>query len=100
MLLYNITIIIEDASAETWLLWMQEEHIPKVMNTGMFISNRLLKVLDSPNEGITYCVQYVTESMENYEIYQQQYAPDLQEELNTLFRDKFVSFRTLMEYIA
>ncbi|SEA20286.1 DUF4286 family protein [Pedobacter hartonius] len=99
MLLYNVTIIIEDASAEAWLNWMQEEHIPEVMATGMFVSNRLLQVVDSPNEGVTYCIQYVTQSMEDYDTYQQLFAPALQEDLNTKFRDKFVSFRTLMEYI-
>jgi len=99
MLLYNVTIIIEETSAEAWLNWMQEEHIPEVMATGMFVSNRLLQVVDSPNEGLTYCIQYVAQSMEDYETYQQLFAPALQEDLNTKFRDKFVSFRTLMEYI-
>jgi hypothetical protein len=100
MLLYNVTLIIEDASEEAWLEWMQATHIPEVMATGMFVSNRLLKVVDSPNEGVTYCVQYVAQSMEDYENYQQQFAAALQEDLNNKFRDKFVAFRTLMEYVA
>ena len=100
MLLYNVTLIIEEASAEDWLLWMQQIHIPEVMATGMFVSNRLLKVIDSPNEGITYCAQYVAQSLEDYQTYQQQYAPALQEDLNIKFEGKFVAFRTLMEYIA
>jgi hypothetical protein len=100
MLLYNVTLIVEEASAEAWLQWMQEVHIPKVMDTGMFVSNRLLKVIDSPNEGVTYCSQYVAQSMEDYETYQAQFAPAIQEELGILFKDKFVAFRTLMEYIA
>ena len=99
MLLYNVTLIIEDASAEAWLQWMKEEHIPQVMATGMFVSNRLLKVVDSPNEGVTFCAQYIAQSLEDYETYQIVYAPVLQEEINTRFRDKFVTFMTLMEYI-
>lgn len=100
MLLYNVTFIIEDSAAEEWLQWMGEKHIPEVLATGMFLSNRLLKVIDSPNEGVTYCSQYVAESVEDYETYQQQYAPALQEDLNNRFKDRFVTFRTLMEYIA
>lgn len=100
MLLYNVTLIVEDTSAEAWLQWMQEDHIPKIMATGLFTSNRLLKVLDSPNEGVTYCSQYIAETIEDYEVYQQIFAPALQEELNVLFKDKLVAFRTLMEYIA
>jgi len=100
MLLYNVTVIIEDSAAEEWLQWMQEKHIPEVMATGQFLSNRLLKVIDSPNEGVTYCSQYVAQSIVEYEIYQQVYAPAIQEDLNTRFKDRFVAFRTLMEYIA
>lgn len=99
MLLYNVTFIIEDSAEAAWLQWMQEEHIPKVMDTGLFVSNRLLKVLDSPNEGVTYCSQYVAQALEDYDAYQLNHAPLLQEELNILFKDKFVAFRTVMEYI-
>jgi hypothetical protein len=62
MLLYNVTLIIEEDIAAEWLKWMKEIHIPEVMETGKFVSNRLLKVLDSPNEGVTYCAQYVAET--------------------------------------
>ena len=99
MLLYNVTLIVNDAVAEAWLMWMQEEHIPKVMNTGKFASNRLLKVVDSPNEGVTFCVQYIAENIGEYQEYQDKYAPALQHELNEKFKDQFVAFRTLMEYV-
>jgi len=100
MLLYNVTFIIEESAAVEWLLWMTEEHIPAVLATEMFVSNRLLRVIDSPNEGVTFCSQYVAQSMEDYETYQAVHAPALIQELDSRFKDKFVSFRTLMEYIA
>ena len=99
MLLYNVTLIVDESIAEDWLLWMQEEHIPKVMATGKFVSNRLLKVVDSPNEGVTYCAQYVAENIGEYQEYQNVYAPALQHELNEKFKEQFVAFRTLMEYL-
>jgi len=100
MLLYNITIILENAAENEWLNWMQETHIPAVMDTGRFVSNRLLKVLDSPNEGVTYCVQYVADNMDDYESYKAEYAPALQAELEERFKNRHVSFRTLMEYVG
>jgi len=99
MFLYNVTLILDDAAAEEWLQWMQEIHIPEVLATGMFVSNRLLKVVDSPNEGVTYCVQYIAETLENYNEYQKTYAPVLQEKLNEKFKNRFVAYRTLMEYV-
>lgn len=100
MLLYNVTLIIEEVSAAAWLQWMQEEHIPEVMATGLFVSNRLLKVIDSPNEGVTYCSQYVVQTIEDYETYQLKHADALSVELNNRFKDKYVSFTTVMEYVA
>ncbi len=100
MLLYNVTLILEESAADEWLQWMQETHIPAVMATGMFVSNRLLKVLDSPNEGVTYCTQYVAETQENYDQYQQIYAPALQADLNAKFENRFVAYRTLMEFVG
>jgi len=99
MFLYNVTLILDDAAAEEWLQWMQDVHIPEVMATGMFISNRLLKVVDSPNEGVTYCAQYVAETLENYNKYQETFAPALQAELNERYKNRFVAYRTLMEFI-
>jgi hypothetical protein len=98
MILYNVTIIVEETIHEPWLNWMQKVHIPQVMDTGSFVSNRMLKVLDSPNEGVTYCVQYIADSLEKYNEYKQKYAAALQADFPEQFANKFVSFRTLMEF--
>ena len=100
MILYNVTLILEEAIANDWLDWMQAVHIPAVMKTEKFVSYRLLKVLDSPNEGVTYCTQYVADSEENYHQYLAEFAPALQQELNAKFANKFVAYRTLMEFVA
>ncbi|QXU40764.1 DUF4286 family protein [Pedobacter sp. D749] len=100
MFLYNVTLILEDAAAEEWLQWMQDIHIPEVMATGLFVSNRLLKVVDSPNEGVTYCTQYVVETLDNYNKYQETFAPALQAELNEKFKNRFVAYRSLMEFVS
>ena len=99
MLLYNVTVIVEESAAAEWLQWMNETHIPEVLATGKFVSNRLLKVLDSPNEGVTYCSQYVAETKEDYQDYQANFAPALQAKLQSKFENRFVAFRTLMEFI-
>ncbi|MDQ7948713.1 MAG: DUF4286 family protein, partial [Pedobacter sp.] len=98
--LYNVTVIIEENAAQEWVNWMKEEHIPAVMETGKFVSYRLLKVLDSPNEGITYCTQYIAETQEDYDAYQQLHAPSLQADLQTKFENRFVAFRTVMEFVG
>lgn len=99
MILYNVTIIIDESIEELWLDWMKNIHIQEVMDTGCFASNRMLKVLDSPNEGITYCIQYIADSIEKYNEYKLEFANALQADFPENFTDKFVSFRTLMEFV-
>lgn len=99
MILYNVTVILDEDIHQEWLEWMQGQHIPEVMSTGHFTSNRMLKVLDSPNEGVTYCIQYMAENMQQYQQYKENHASRLQAAYPEQFANKFVSFRTIMEYV-
>ena len=37
MIIYNVTINVENDTHDTWFKWMKETHIPDVMSTGMFL---------------------------------------------------------------
>lgn len=99
MIIYSVTINIDDDVHHDWLQWMKEVHIPDVMNTGLFVENRLLKLLNVDDQGTTYSIQYMLRSMEDYDRYQQEFAPRLQAEHSQRYRDKFVAFRTLLEVV-
>ncbi len=99
MLIYNVTVFVEENIAEEWQNWMREIHIPEVMAVGLFKNYRMLEVLDSPNEGLTYCLQYEVESRDHYDTYQSQFAPALQAKTLEKFGEKAIAFRTLMEII-
>lgn len=100
MILYNVTINVEDSVHDDWLHWMKHVHIPDVLATGLFIESRFLRVLSTEKgEGHTYSVQYFLDSMVHYEIYVREHAPRLQQETISRYRDKFVAFRTLLETV-
>lgn len=99
MILYNVTVSVDPEVHEDWLHWMKTKHIPDVLATGLFTENRLLRVLNTEaGEGHTYSVQYVARSMEDYERYRDTFAPALQAEHTARYRDRFVAFRTLLEW--
>lgn len=98
---YNITVIIDDSIMEEWKSWMINTHIPDVMATGAFESYQLTKVITEGSEGgITFAIQYLSPSKEEYERYQMQHAPRLQEQHQKKYNGKFGAFRTLMEVIS
>lgn len=99
MILYNVTIIIDEAIEDEWTGYIRNTFIPDIMATGSFVSNRLLRVLDSPNEGVTYCIQFVAENLAKYQNYQHEFIHRIQAEHQRHFENKFVSFSTIMEYV-
>jgi len=100
MIIYNVTINVNNDVAETWLSWMIETHIPEVMNTGMFVENNIYRLIgDEQSGGITYAIQYKASSMEMYERYKEEFAPALQQETINNFGGKFTAFRSLLEVI-
>jgi hypothetical protein len=73
MIIYNETYVIEEAIRHEWLNWMQTVQIPAIMKLGWFNTYKILTVLESPNEGVTYCVQFITDTREKYDFFQQQH---------------------------
>jgi hypothetical protein len=99
-ILYNVTVSVDTEVSQQWLSWMEEVHIPDVLSTGLFMEAKLSRVLANDEGGITYAVQYLLESMDHYNRYQENHAGFLQEEHQRLFADKAVAFRTLLEVKA
>jgi phosphoribosylamine-glycine ligase len=80
---------------------MQHKHIPEMLATGKFSSARMVKVLiEEEMGGLTYSVQYTTDSKATLEKYYQKEAPKLREEGVKLFGDKMLTFRTELEVIS
>jgi hypothetical protein len=100
MIIYNVTINIEHSAHEDWLHWMKEKHIPDVMATGMFLENRMLRLIgDEDSGGVTYAIQYTAKDMADYLRYRDEFAPSLQRDAMELFGNKFTAFRSLLETV-
>jgi hypothetical protein len=99
MIIYNVTINVENDVHDEWLKWMRESHIPDVLKTGYFLEHKICKVLNVEDEGTTYSIQYTCNSMEDYEGYKANEAARLQKEVMDKFKGKFVAFRSLLEVI-
>jgi len=100
MIIYNVTVNIEQSVHDEWLKWMKEVHIPDVMAKGVFTENRILRLIgDEDSGGSTYAIQYSCSSMDEFDRYERDFADELRKEHLERFRDKFVAFRTLLELV-
>lgn len=101
MIIYNVTVKVDPGIQTEWLEWMKSEHIPRVMNSGMFLEYKISRILEQDEtDGVTYAIQYLCNSMDQFETYRQEFAPALQQEHLDKYKDKFVAFRTVMEVIV
>jgi hypothetical protein len=101
MIIFNVTTNIQESIHDQWLKWMQEKHIPEILATQKFSSARIVRVLiEEEMGGVTYSVQYVTDSKETLERYYIEDEPAFHREALTLFADKMLSFRTELEVIS
>uniref|UniRef100_UPI0040492611 DUF4286 family protein n=1 Tax=Flavobacterium sp. TaxID=239 RepID=UPI0040492611 len=100
MIIYNVTINVDEIIHNNWLLWMKNKHIQDVLDTKKFQSARLVKVLvEEDMGGTTYSVQFLTDSREKLDAYYLEDAPRLREEGMRLFGDKMLAFRTELEVL-
>lgn len=99
MIIYNVTVNIENDVKDEWLQWMKTVHIPDVMATGHFLENKICKVLVDEEQGTTYSIQYTAATMKDLEEYQRLHAARLQKEHSDRYANKYIAFRTLLEIV-
>jgi len=99
MILYNVTVAVDDAIHDDWLNWMKEIHIPEVMATNRFTDYKMFKVLLNKEEATSYAIQYFAESMAELQLYQALHAEELRKKHVEMFGNNAVSFRTVLEEV-
>jgi hypothetical protein len=101
MIIYNVTLNVDESIHDEWMIWMHSTHVPEVMATGKFHSFNMLRLLtrQSDETGETYAIQYKASSIEDYMAYQEQFAPALQQKTIEKYGNKILAFRTLMEEV-
>ena len=101
MIIYNVTVKVESPIAESWLAWLQQEHIPEILSTGCFTDARVLKLLETgEEEGITYTIQYTSESKASYNQYISKFAPFMRQKSFDKWGDRFIAFRSVMQVVS
>ena len=99
-LLFNMTINIDHAVHDQWMVWMTQIHIPEIMNTNCFESWKMSRVLGADDsKGINYAIQFVSPGIKAFEEFRDGHMKKLQDIHNQKFKDQYVLFMTLLEIL-
>ena len=100
MIIYNVTVKIDSSIEKAWLEWLNQKHIPEIINTKCFTKAIVMRVLEiDETEGITFAIQYHTTTKEMYDTYISQYAPTFRKKAQERWGEKFVAFRTVLQIV-
>ncbi len=100
MVVYNVTIKVQEAIHTQWIHWLRDEHVPEVMATGCFTAARILRLLEvDDSEGPTYTVQYEALSKATYNQYIEKHAGEMRQKSFDKWGNQFIAFRSLMQVV-
>ncbi|MEQ1553552.1 MAG: DUF4286 family protein [Ferruginibacter sp.] len=100
MILYNVTIKLQNSIHNEWLHWLKNEHVPDIMQTECFTDFKILRLLEVDEaEGPTYAIQYFAESKAVYNRYIEKYANEMKQKSYDKWGNKFIAFRSLMQIL-
>ncbi len=100
MFIYNVTTKVNWNIHDAWFEWMQQEHMPALIETNCFIRYQLLKLHEQDDaDGPTYIAQYFAESKALYNRYIEFFADKADKKYLDKWGDNFVAFSTLLEVV-
>lgn len=102
MIVYNVTVKVDEYIEADWVAWMQNVHVPDVMATACFTSYRmsLIDPVQGDKGGNAYSIQYTSISREALTEYFENHAQTLQKDHIVRYGDKALAFRTIMEVVS
>jgi hypothetical protein len=100
MIIYNVTVKVEEQIADNWLQWLLNDHIPQIMQTNCFVDCKVVRLLEvDDSEGPTYAVQYYAHSKADYNRYIELYAPTMRQLSFEKWGEHVIAFRSVMEVV-
>ena len=99
-IIYNVTVKVEQNSADEWLQWILNLHIPDIMQTKCFTGYKVVRLLDvDDSEGPTYAIQYFADSKAHYNRYVELHATAMIQKTFEKWGDRFIAFGSVMEVV-
>lgn len=100
MFIYNTTVKVDAAIADSWLYWLLHEQAPAILDTNCFIKYQVVKILElDDSEGPTYAVQFYASNMDDYNRYLNEFSDQFGTASANKWGPQLVAFQSLMEVV-
>lgn len=100
MIIYSVTTEVPAALAQQWTEWMKRVHIPQILQTGCFLSARLMReIADSGSADMKYRADYLCPDETVLQRYFSSYAPALRDDFKRNFPEITKVQRTILQQV-
>jgi hypothetical protein len=100
MIIYNITINIDQVVLEEVLTWLRQSHIERIISDKIADNCYILQILNTEeNEGHTYCLHHELKDRQTLIRNLSEIEDKLINDLRNLFGEKVLTFSTILEKI-
>ncbi len=101
MLIFNTTYLVSDKVYGSWMKWIQEQHIPFMLDSQLFSLPQVAKVLSNEEqEGTSFSVQFHVQDMEALRRWNQKYGEVFKTDFSKQFSTEALFFTTVLELIS
>lgn len=100
MYIFNITFVVNQPMVERWMQWMKHQHLPWMLHSGLLHKPRIAKIVSQDlTSGVSFAVQYEVNTLNEWELWQQKNAFQMQTDCRLQFGEDVLFFTTLLETI-
>tara|TARA_Y100000766_G_scaffold271053_1_gene269518 strand:- start:213 stop:527 length:315 start_codon:yes stop_codon:yes gene_type:complete len=100
MIIYSITTAIEDSIEKKWLDFMQKTQIPSIMNTGLFIDFRFVRIIPSQGVDLSYNLQLRCKGYAELNRYRSENEPKMERLIKQNFEGKYATFQSVLDQVS
>ncbi len=100
MIIYNITINIDEIVLEEAIAWLRHSHVERIINDKIADNCYILQILNTEEgEGHTYCLHHELKDRQTLLENLSEIEDKLIDDLRNLFGEKVLTFSTILEKI-
>ena len=100
MLIFNTTYKVSNSITDSWITWIQTQHIPFMLTDKQFSRPQIAKIVGSEDEqGVSFSVQFDIADMPTLMDWHKQNATQFQQNFQKAFGNDVQFFSTVLEVI-
>ena len=100
MIIYSITTAMEASIEGKWLEFMQETQIPSIMNTGLFIDFRFVRIIPSQGVDLSYNLQLRCKGYAELNRFRSENEPKMESLIKQNFEGKYATFQSVLDQVS